>query len=217
MLKHYFDIILNLLRIFQKIISGKRGIIRYFGKDADYLNIKAICGSVTNTVQIQDLFYYDSCKTNKGNWNILPQATATFSEEKGMVCYGNAKTDGDTYLNLNYPNNFSVECEITDIDYNTGGYSAGLSVYHVDILTVQSPLAIWAATRLPPAQPVKFNGQKENIGDIIKFIKQGESVSIYRNGTLLTTANGQENFTGFSIRTYLNWKIGIKNLKIHEL
>ena len=134
-----------------------------------------------------------------------------------MVCTGNAKTDGDTYLNLNYPNNFSVECEITDIDYNTGNFSAGLSVYYVDILTAKSPLSLWVATRLPPAQPVKFNGQKENIGDIIKFIKQGESVSIYRNGTLLTTANGQENFTGFSIRTYLNWKIGIKNLKIHEL
>ncbi len=66
------------------------------------------------------------------------------------------------------------------------------------------------------SQSRSFNGEVLTVGDVIKFTKQNGTVSVYRNNTLLTSYTVSNN-NGFSIRTYNNWKIGIKNLKIKPL
>ena len=56
-----------------------------------------------------------------------------------------------------------------------------------------------------------------SVGDIIKFTKQGNTISIYQNNTLLTSRNLNSNYTGFLLNTYNSRSITIKNLKIVKL
>ena len=125
MLKHYFDIIVDLLRIFQKIISGKRGIIRYLGKGTNSLYIQAFLGSTisSNTCSIFDYIKYDDATTDKSsNFSLVRDTqTGTLGYDSTNQRYiSNRTANGDsTSFGVRLCSIPYTDCEMS-VDFATG-------------------------------------------------------------------------------------------------
>ena len=169
----------------------------------------------SETVNIEDCVYYDDCTNNKGYWSIPSATTVTFNNN-GMVCVGNANQDVNALLDIIYPTDYSVELEISDIDFGSMGFSGGLIMNGECIISCNNPQKTTVDV-LETSQTQTFNNELLSVGDVLKFVKQNNNVSLYKNGTLLVNYIGNNSFYGFRVRTYNGWGIGIKDLKIKSV
>ena len=186
------------------------------GKDADYLNIKAFLGSLEDTVQIRDVFYYSTQTVNNNHYQVTTGSASVTYSSNGITVKGTITTDTlvkNTVLVL--PTNYTAELTITGLSnsqyntYNYGGFCFDdcLMDLHKDYCKIYklSDISI---------TPIEIT--KVTVGDTVKIEMQNGTMKIYINNTLKHTRTVAH--TGiFQYRTYNNRSLTAKDLIIHEL
>ena len=208
-------------RIFLIDLYGKIGNIQFLGKDAYTLYIQSTCGSVTDTVEILDLYYYDSLTSDKGNWTNWSQTGATRSfTNNGLSISGTNVGSASTHtrqskLNITYPSNYSVEYEIVALNRTYDDYIVELGIEGVGLNSNSSKKFLFQLNKW--SQTVtEYNGSL-NVGDIVRWEYINGTVSLYVNNVLIGSKSRNTNYNGFVINQYQSRGITFKNLIIHEL
>ena len=186
------------------------------GKDAGHLYIQGILGSLKDTIEIDDLFYYDPQTVNKNHYQITTGSASLTYSSNGLTVKGTTNTDTlvkNTVLVL--PTNYTAELTITGLSnsqyntYNYGGFCFDdcLMDLHKDYCKIYklSDISI---------TPIEIT--KVTVGDTVKIEMQNATMKIYVNGVLKHTRTVTH--TGiFYYRTYNYRSLTTKNLLIHEL
>ena len=191
------------------------------GKDAYTLYIRGICGSVTGTVEILDLYYYDSLTSDKGNWTNWSQTGATRSFTSNGLSIsgtnvGSASTNTrQSKLNITYPSNYSVEYEIVALDRTYDGYIVELGIEGVGLNSNSSKKFLFQLDKW--TQTVTEYNTPLTIGDVVRWEYSNGTVSLYVNDVLIGSKSRNANYSGFVINQFNSRGITFKNLIIHEL
>lgn len=166
------------------------------------------------TYELEDLYLYDTLTSDKGYWVFATGVSTTFTDNGLRI---SANTDGErkSQLNITYPSNYCVECEIVALDRTSDGYITELCVEGVGLNSDSSNKYIFQLDRWVETVS-QYNGAL-NTGDIIRFEYIGGTVSVYQNNTLIGVKSRNSNFNGFIINQYNRRGITFKNLKIKQL
>lgn len=86
----------------------------FLGKDADVLYIKGICSSLEDTIEIDDLFYYDSLTTDKNRYSIVSGSPVLTYSSNGLNVNTSVAQIGLVKNNfLTLPSDYEAEITIT--------------------------------------------------------------------------------------------------------
>lgn len=117
--------------------------MRYLGKDAGHLNIKAISGLLEDTVEIDDLFYYNSTNYTSTQTNSIQLPTGDFeisfeikpttrstsyanvnigTNDNNRIMIGQAGSDGSLFLQIKKNSNILIS-QATSTKAPTTNYS----------------------------------------------------------------------------------------------
>lgn len=151
----------------------------------------------SNNVTIEDIYKFYDCITDDGNWNIKSGASISFDSDDGAYIAGTAKTVTYNAYNIQYPESYSVELEITKIK----------------VSTVPTQICVEGATM------GSSTSSQIGIGDIVKleYDKTNNIVTVYRNNQLISSLEADSTYPGLTFRTYSGRGIGVKNMKIKEI
>ena len=189
------------------------------GKDADYLNIKAFLGSLEDTVQIRDVFYYNSLTGDKKHYTTTEgSATVTYTEN-GLRVTGTVNTNTMVKNNeLMLPNNYIAEMEI--MDYSSTTYSSGI-VFEDMFWTQYKPVDNKADLYILSTNSAlnQLITPKMTKGSKLRFERNGndKTMKVYYDNTLKKTISNINSTGSHYIRTYKDRTITVRNLIIHEL
>ena len=181
------------------------------GKDADYINIKGICGSVENTVQIRDVFYHDTLTSATSNWTKIDNNTTYSFTSDGLVTQGSS---GGCYLKLDetIPTNCIIEFTIKGLVGGNFKTSYGIDNTWTGCYSSKSTIGSLAMSYENEYPIIR------KVNDVIKIIREGTLISYYTNDVLLgTISTTTGKYNGFFIRNVGTSGTTIKNLIIHEL
>ena len=201
-LLHYHRIVCH-LRIFQKIISGKRGIIRYFGKGTGDLYIKANCGII-----FTEIYICDSIKH-------IDSATYTSS-----YSYGDHSIIIDNNLSLDLPSKYELSFEVqSNID---GGRFGMWSKSNINSSTCSWGIGMQSGASSMNAMyrttsSSGFGSMNVSNGGVFhkfKFIVDGESITSYIDDTFNATLSLPfiDDYNDYTF-AYWVWRTGTINLK----
>lgn len=183
------------------------------GKDADILYIKGICGSAENTVQIQDVFYYDPLTTDKNRYSIVSGSPVLTYSSNGLNVNTSVASVGLVKNNfLTLPSDYEAEITIT---HQTS--SGGCGICFDDWLLDSGATNLCATYKLSTTTRLSNNLSKFNTNDVVKIVKQGTSIKYYLNDVLKITNTISDDNHLQQFRTYQNRSTTFKNLKIHAL
>ena len=191
--------------------SVGEAFVYYLGKDADYLYIKGICGSQENTVQIRDVFYYNTQTVNNNHYQVTTGSASVTYSSNGITVKGITNTDTlvkNTVLTL--PENYVAELTITRLGSTPyGGFCFDDCL--LDLTSSYCYIFKLSNTSLghTDLSPIRA-------GDTVKIEMQNGTMKIYINNTLKHTRT-VDNTGVFQYRTYNNRSLTAKNLIIHEL
>ena len=188
----------------------------YTGRGDGYVDIVAELDSAvqSNTLTIEDCLLYDDCTTDKGYWDATHKLNATLSfSSDGIALNGTQSEEAYVLLDITYPTNYQLECEVTGFnkpDGSTGVFGTG-GILFADIGS--SKVAIYPFGNW--SERAEYTGTL-NIGDILKFEVNNGTVSVYKNNTLIGSKS-QVTPTDFLIDTWSTRGISLKDLKIKPL
>lgn len=183
------------------------------GKDAGQLYIKGICSSLEDTIEIDDLFYYDPLTTDKNRYSIVSGSPVLTYSSNGLNVNTSVSQIGLIKNNfLTLPSNYEAEITITSQTAN-----AGCGICFDDWLLDSGASSICSTYKLSTTTRLSTNLTKFNTGDTVKIVKQGTSIKYYLNNVLKCTDTISNDNHLQHFRTYQNRSTTFKNLKIHEL
>lgn len=186
--------------------------VSYTSNGAGDLYIKAECSLVSKTYDVQDIFMFDDCTSEKHNWAKGGNNTTYSFTNNGLSVKGST---GGCYLKLNetLPSNYSVEFEITGM-VSSGSFRGSSIVCEDTFIEPHTSNTILASM----GQSNKTSSTLVNVGDIIKIDYNGTQSTYYINGTSIGyVSEGTDGFKGFQLRSVGASGITIKDLKIREL
>ena len=172
-----------------------------------------------NTVQIRDVFYYNTLTGDKQHYSVTEGSANVSYSNEGLTVTGTVTTDTMVKNNeLMLPNNYIAEMEI--MNYSSTTYSSGI-VFEDMFWTQYNPADNKAdlyilSTNSPLNQ---FITPKMTKGSKLRFERNGnnKTMKVYYDNTLKKTISNI-NSTGLHyIRTYKGRTITVRNLIIHEL
>lgn len=188
------------------------------GKDAYTLYIRGNCGSVTDTVEIVDLFYYNTLTSNNNHYIITSGSASLTYGNNGLTFKGTAKQDTLIKNNiLTLPQDYIVELTVTSRTSASGNLAYGGFVFDKFLIDFGVKTIIYDFN---PATGVfnkllEINYQVSN-GDVFKFEMKNGTMKTYINNTLIATNNISQNGLHY-FRTYQDRSLTVKELKVHEL
>ena len=183
------------------------------GKDAYLLNIKGILGSLEDTVEILDLFYYDTLTIDNNQYSTVSGSPVLTYGNNGLNVNTTVKQIGLVKNNfLTLPDNYEAEITIT-----SQTASAGCGICFDDWLLDSGASDICATYKLSTTTRISNNLTKFQTNDVVKIVKQGTSIKYYLNNVLKCTDTISNDNHLQQFRTYQNRSTTFKDLKIHEL
>ena len=187
--------------------------VYFLGKDAYTLYIQATCESLTDTVEIVDLFYYDSLTIDNNQYSTVSGSPVLTYGNNGLNVNTSVSQIGLVKNNfLTLPSNYEAEITIT-----SQTASSGCGICFDDWLLDSGAVSICSTYKLSTTTRLSTNLSKFNTGDTVKIVKQGTSISYYLNGVLKVTNTISNDTHLQQFRTYQNRSTTFKDLKIHEL
>ena len=166
---------------------------------------------LSDSISIEDTYKFYDCKTNDGNWNVPTGASVSFNSNDGAYILGTAKKITHPAYNIQYPQSYSVELEITKIKVSTIVTQIGVEGVYMTRLSASTDLRYDG----PDSSGIVCNHSLQ-IGDIIKleYDKTNNMVTAYVNNQLLGSLEADSTYPGLTFRTYLDRGMGVKNMKI---
>ena len=178
--------------------------------------------NVTDTCEViaESYIYSNDMTTDDGKW--IKSSTSGMTVSYGSNgCTVTGSTTADRYYYLNtystnpivLPTNYVVECDITA--YVLGAYSNSTEFFvgNAKVLMENSEFQLRAMdnndniTRMSiPSLPIHM-----------RFEKNGSTISVYVNGTLLGTRSTNNSYARIGYKTYNQRSITAKNITIAEL
>lgn len=191
----------------------KNGNLRFLGKDAGHLYIKGICSSLEDTIEIDDLFYYDPLTTDKNRYSIVSGSPALTYSSNGLNVNTSVAQIGLVKNNfLTLPSDY--EAEITVI-YVTSNARTGICFDDLLIAGGDSNTGIYKLSTT--TRQSNITNSTYRAGDVVKIRKQGSTFTYYLNDVQKWTGTISDDNHLQQFRTYQNRSTTFKDLKIREL
>lgn len=134
------------------------------------------------TYEVQDLWYFDECTSNKGHWT---DNTVISFNQNGMLI------TGVTELDIDYPTNFVLECTLTEPN-NPNNWTGALHCRGVGFVGERST-SYWYDDNVADSYITKSSGYRITNGVKIKIIVENGTTSIYYNNTFVRDVSTMAN------------------------
>lgn len=188
--------------------------ISYTGTGVGDITITASFVSLQETYMIEDLFYYDSLTVDKSRYTVISGNPSLSYGSNGLTVNSNVSQVGLVRNNaLVLPSDYEAEITITNAP--AGQYCGGICFD--DWLYDAGSANVAYTYKLSNTSTLSTNIQKITTGDVFKVVKQGTSMKLYLNGTLIVTNTISDDTHYQHFRTYLNRPTTFKDLKIKAL
>ena len=190
--------------------------MRYLGKDAYTLYIRGNCGSVTDTVEILDLFYYDTLTVDKQRYTTVSGSPSLTYSSNGLNVNTNISQIGLVKNNsLTLPSDYEAEMTITYAPSTSEGGGICFDDWLFDCGGTGLNGAV--TYKLSNTSRLNTNIRRAVTNDVVKIIKTGTTIKLYINDSLIVTNTVSDDNHLQQFRTYRNRSMTFKDLKIHEL
>lgn len=189
--------------------------ITYTGAGVGDIDVIVSYGSyIQETFVVEDCYYYDSLTVDKNRYTVISGSPSLSYGDNGLTVTSSVSQVGLVRNNaLTLPNDYEAEVTITNAP--AGQYCGGICFD--DWLYDAGATNVAYTYKLSNTSSLSANIQKFATGDVFKVIKQGTSMKLYLNNTLIVT-NTISNDTHYQhFRTYLNRVTTYKDLKIKAL
>lgn len=133
------------------------------------------------TYEIEDLWYYDPCTSDKGHWS---DNTGLAFDINGMLI------TKETILDISYPSAYVVEFTLVEPTGSYYTWTGGVQCANVGVIGANTDV-YWQT--INPYDYYTERGNRFVAGDKIKFVVENGSASIYLNDVLKRTVTATNN------------------------
>ncbi len=166
---------------------------------------------VSETYAIEDCLYYDSLTTDKERYTTISGTPSlTYDSTNGLTVTTSVAQVALVRNNaLTLPSNYIAELTITSV----GSSSNGAGICFDDFLADRGTSSV-VLYKLSTTSQLQGSLTRWQTNDVVKFVKNGSSMSYYLNNTLKATVTISDDTHYQHFRTYQNRPTTFKNLKV---